>query len=159
MPGNILRIKQASIPSRLEDPSLSVQWRQFRYDTITSLVNNRLVPIAKKYGRQITAAVFPNWEAVRQQWMTWNLDGFLPMLYHNFYNGDLKWIRDQTGDGVAALNGQIPLYSGLFVPELNPDELLEAIKSAVDAGAGGYALFHGEIISEEHWHLLGELTY
>jgi uncharacterized lipoprotein YddW (UPF0748 family) len=146
-------------PLEMKDPSLSVQWRQFRYDTITSLVNNRLVPIAKKYGRQITAAVFPNWEAVRQQWMTWNLDGFLPMLYHNFYNGDLKWIRDQTGDGVAALNGQIPLYSGLFVPELNPDELLEAIKSAVDAGAGGYALFHGEIISEEHWHLLGELTY
>jgi len=34
-------------------------WRQFRYDSITRHVNNLLVPEAKKYNKQISAAVFP----------------------------------------------------------------------------------------------------
>ncbi len=144
-------------PLELENPSQNEEWRQFRYDSVTSLVNDRLVPIAKRHGKKITAAVFPNWEAVRQQWMVWKLDAFLPMLYHNFYYGDMEWIETQTQKGVAALAGRAPLYTGLFVPELNPDELRQAVQASLNAYAAGVSLFHANALSEDHWRNLSEI--
>ena len=144
-------------PLELEEPSKNTDWRQFRYDSITNLVNTQLVPIAKKFNKTITAAVFPNWEAVRQQWKTWNLDAFLPMLYHNFYNGDINWIKAQTEKGVKMLASRAPLYSGLLVPQLSPDEFTRAIKASLDAGAEGVALFHGDAVSESHWKNLSRI--
>lgn len=141
-------------PLELEDPSTNDAWRQFRYDRITSLVNDRLLPLAHRHGKKLTAAVFPNWEAVRQQWMNWQLDGFMPMLYHNFYYGDISWIRAQTEKGVQMLAGRSPLFSGLFVPKLDPDELERAIKGSLAAGASGICLFHANALSGAHWRSL-----
>ena len=95
-------------PLELENPSENDAWRQFRYDSITNLVNGKLVPVARQYGKTITAAVFPNWESVRQQWHRWDLDAFLPMLYHGFYNADLNWIKLQTEAGLKRLNHSKP---------------------------------------------------
>ncbi|MDZ7270658.1 MAG: family 10 glycosylhydrolase [candidate division KSB1 bacterium] len=140
-------------PLELEDPSQSEPWRQFRYDRITHLVNTKLVPIARQHGKKITAAVFPNWEAVRQQWMAWDLDGFMPMLYHNFYHGDIEWIKEHTRKGVAMLPGRGPLYSGLFVPRLSPNDLGRAIRVALQGGAAGVCLFHVGAMSDDHWRV------
>ncbi len=141
-------------PLELDDPAMNEPWRQFRYDSVTNLVNDKLVPIARKHDKKISAAVFPNWEAVRQQWMVWDLDAFLPMLYHNFYHGDTEWIKYHTHKGVTALDGRVPLYSGLFVPELNPDELQQAVQVSLDAGAGGISLFHANAMDGNHWESL-----
>jgi uncharacterized lipoprotein YddW (UPF0748 family) len=143
-------------PLAMVDPSESDQWRQFRYDSITNLVNEKLIPRIKRYNKMATAAVFPNWRAVRQQWMLWNLDSFLPMLYHNFYYGDIEWIKHHTQKGIRALNGRAPLYSGLFIPELNPDELRQAFEVSLNAGAGGIVVFHANAMNENHWHMLKE---
>jgi len=144
-------------PLELKNPSEDVAWRQFRYDSITHLVNAKLVPLARRAHKQITAAVFPNWEAVRQQWMTWHLDGFMPMLYHNFYDADIDWIKNQVSQKVALLNDSTPLYSGLFIPELPPDIMTRAIQVSLKHGAAGVCLFHANALSEAGWQSLEKI--
>ncbi len=74
-------------PKELSDPTSNSEWRQYRYETISNFVNNKLIPIARNHKKEITAAVFPpySWLRVRQQWPNWNLDAVLPMIYHSFY--------------------------------------------------------------------------
>ena len=134
----------------LEDPSANEQWRQFRYDSISRLVNNELVPEAKAKNIPITAAVFPNWQAVRQEWRKWKLDAYFPMLYHNFYNADLQWIENNLRKEIAELETLKPVYSGLFIPSLRPEELKEAMEISRQAGAPGCSFFAFNSLSEEH---------
>jgi uncharacterized lipoprotein YddW (UPF0748 family) len=141
----------------IEDPAFHAEWRQFRYDTITYMVREVLTPEAHKAGKQITAAVFPNWESVRQEWRNWNLDGYLPMLYHNFYNAGLSWVGDQLREKIGLLKEKKPVYSGLFIPSIKPGELAEAFKVSLEAGAGGCALFSYNDLKEEHWAALKKL--
>ncbi len=140
----------------LDDPSESSEWRQFRYDSVTSLVNNVLAPEIRRAGKMATAAVFPNWESVRQEWRNWELDAYFPMLYHNFYNAGIDWIGEHVRRHIDELRIKKPLYSGLFLPALTPQELREAYKVSVEAGASGVSLFGS--ISEEHFTVLSELT-
>jgi uncharacterized lipoprotein YddW (UPF0748 family) len=137
----------------LKEPSSHQEWMQFRRDSVT-LVNDALVPEAKKYNKQITAAVFPNWESVRQEWHRWHLDGFLPMLYHNFYNRDIDFITEHTQKAVARLKGKIPVYSGLFVPSITPENLKNAIKSGISGGSSGTSFFDLGAMNDEHWEIL-----
>jgi uncharacterized lipoprotein YddW (UPF0748 family) len=122
--------QQAGVdPLTLEEPSLDQAWRQFRYDRITRLVRDTLSPAIHQLGKQVTAAVFPNWQHVRQEWSRWGLDAALPMLYHSFYDADIDWIRVQCEQEVAAVPRGTPLYSGLFVPALTPEELPAAVEA------------------------------
>jgi uncharacterized lipoprotein YddW (UPF0748 family) len=139
----------------LEDPSASGEWRQFRYDRITSLVNDTLIPAARERNKAVTAAVFPNWEMVRQEWSQWNLDAVMPMLYHGFYNKSIQWIGEQTKKGIASLHRPIPLYSGLFVPHLSPELLAEAVNVSLENGADGICLFSANAMTETQWERLG----
>lgn len=141
--------------SDIEDPSQNQDWQQFRYDSITNLVNNILVPEAHKAGKQITAAVFPNWENVRQEWSNWHLDGYLPMLYHNFYNKGIDWVGQQVKNRILDLKEKKPVYAGLFLPSLTPAELRQAYLTAIDSGASGVALFGN--LSDEHFKVLDEV--
>ncbi|MCA9735497.1 MAG: family 10 glycosylhydrolase [Deferribacteres bacterium] len=146
--------KQTGIDAvELKDPSTNILWRQFRNDRITSLVNEKLVPIARKNKKQITAAVFPNRGNVRQQWQNWHLDAFLPMLYHKFYNAEIPWIQEQTRIGVKALTKQTPIFSGLFVPSLSPEELKVAMENALAGGAQGVSLFNADSMTDSHWKI------
>jgi uncharacterized lipoprotein YddW (UPF0748 family) len=138
-------------PLRLKDPSANQEWKQFRYDGITGLVNNKLAPIAHSHKKLITAAVFPNWENVRQQWPQWQVDGVLPMLYNNYYRKDIGWIREQTRKGVKSLSSRIPLYSGLFVPEMSPETLSQAVDASLEGGASGVSLFDARAMTDAHW--------
>ena len=106
----------------------------------------------------ITAAVFPNWQMVRQQWGNWNLDAYLPMLYHNFYNEDIEWVKEHTIKGIARMQNKKPLYSGLYIPSLTPKELQEAYKAALEGGAGGISIFSMDQVSDAHWKALSEVT-
>jgi uncharacterized lipoprotein YddW (UPF0748 family) len=138
-------------PMTLPDPPADERWRQFRYDRITQLVNSTLIPIARAQKKAITAAVFPGWDRVRQQWPAWDLDAVLPMLYHTLYREGVDWIRAETRKGVQALHGRAPLYSGLLVFRLDDEELTEAIEAGLEGGANGIVLFEGGSMSEEMW--------
>jgi uncharacterized lipoprotein YddW (UPF0748 family) len=132
-------------------------WRQFRYDAVSNIVNNHCVPVARKYDKTITAAVFPNWESVRQEWHKWDLDAFLPMLYQGFYNADIAWIGEQVKAAKIRLKGannDKPVFSGLFLPHLeNPEDLKRAIDVAKANGAKGVSFF-GDL-KDEYLEVLG----
>ncbi len=150
--------KQTGIdPLKLPDPSANAAWRQYRYDRVTNLVN-RLVNVAHGKNKQLTAAVFPSpsiaRRLVRQDWPSWNLDAFHPMMYHKYYNADVAWIGKVTHEGVQALKGKAPLYSGVLIKMLTPAELREATKVAVQNGAAGICLFTATYMTDEHWKSL-----
>ena len=154
----------------VEDPSQVQEWRQFRYDLITKIVN-RLVEEIHKKGKKINAAVFPGPNSVakkivRQEWDKWNLDAVYPMNYNDFYLEDTKWIGEVTKEGVTALQNRIPLYSGLFIcpnpenktqendPEnhgLVPAEIADAIRESMENGAAGICLFTPGRMTDAHW--------
>ena len=141
-------------PSKFEDPSLNKEWEQYRCDSITRLVN-RLVEVVHQKGKLVTAAVFPTpaiaKKLVRQDWINWKLDMVYPMVYHNFYEKNVGWIKEAVHEGVEALNAKAPLISGLYIPSLDPDELGEAIAFSFEAGAAGICLFGYEGMNAEHW--------
>lgn len=151
---NQFKEKFGTDPHLLEDPVGDPDWRQFRYDAVSNIVNNFCVPTAKKYDKTITAAVFPNWESVRQQWHRWDLDAFLPMLYHEFYNEDIHWIGKEVEKALDRLQHSKPVYAGLFIPHLQPTELAAAVNIAKSSGAKGISAFAFENLKEPYWTAL-----
>jgi uncharacterized lipoprotein YddW (UPF0748 family) len=142
-----------SDPLELPDPTLDVAWRHFRWDTVTELVS-RLADSVHAHGKPITAAVFPTptlaRKLVRQAWEQWPLDAFFPMIYHEFYEEGVPWIGTATAEGVAALPANTPLYSGLYLPTLSPDELADGVSRALESGAAGVSLFEMGGLTDEH---------
>ena len=162
----------------VEDPSQVAEWKQFRYDLITNLVN-RLTDLVHSKNKQINAAVFPGPNSiakkiVRQEWDQWNLDAFYPMNYNDFYLEGTKWIGEVTKEGVTTINNSKPIYSGLFIcpnpenkgneadPEnhgLLPEELEEAIRESMVNGAAGICLFTPNRMTDAHWEVFKKAIY
>jgi len=153
-----------------DDPTQVEEWKQFRYDQITSIVN-RLADMVHSKDKLITAAVFPGPNSVakkivRQEWDKWNLDAFYPMNYNDFYLEDTEWIGDVTKEAVEAIDHRAPVYSGLFIcpdpagkadqpdPEghgLIPSEIPDAIMESMKNGAAGICLFTPGRMTGEGW--------
>jgi hypothetical protein len=51
-------------------------------------------------------------------------------------------------------SNQKPIYSGLFIPQLNAQDLEKAIEVSLQNNAQGYALFSQGALKEEHWKTL-----
>lgn len=159
----------------VDDPSQVEEWKQFRYDLITSLVN-KLTEMVHSKNKQITAAVFPGPNSVakkivRQEWDKWNIDAFYPMNYNDFYLEGTRWIGEMCKESVTTLNNTRAVYSGLFIcpdpekkasepdPEnhgLVPGELAEAIRESIVNGASGICLFTPGRMTEEGWDVFGK---
>ena len=141
----------------LKKPHANKAWRQFRYDIVTELVNDFLVPEAKKYNKMITAAVFPNWFNVYQNWHNWNLDAYLPMLYYTFYNVKYTWVKKHTKISTKSVNNQQAIYSGLYIPDLKPLDLENAVQSAFKGGAKGVSIFSLGAMKNDQWDVVKKL--
>ncbi len=139
-------------PMTIEDPAADRSWLQFRYDLVTTLVNDKLVPIGRKAGKVMSAAVFPNWKNVRQEWRVWKLDAVFPMLYNQFYLEDAEWIKRQCVDGIKSLQYPAKLYSGLMIDE--PDKFKEYVIQSFAGGARGVSIFSLRSIRDEHLQML-----
>ena len=141
----------------LEDPPASEAWFQYRCDLITRLVNEDLIRVGRQAGKQMTAAVFPNWRHVRQEWHKWKVDAVLPMLYNGFYNEDLSWVGRECRTGIERMQ-QVgvskPLHSGLFLPDAPPEKLEAAIDTSLEGGADGISLFAYNGIQPEHLQIM-----
>jgi uncharacterized lipoprotein YddW (UPF0748 family) len=153
---NLFKEKHGIDPMDLGDDAPAHEaWRQFRYDAVSNVVNNFCVPMAKKYDKKITAAVFPNWESVRQQWHKWDLDAFLPMLYQGFYNEDINWIGEEVEKALTRLNHSKPVYSGLFLGHLPTGaDLKKAIEVSKQSGAKGVSLFDFGGMKDEYYEAM-----
>ena len=155
---NAYKKKTGIDPMDISDPQNDKDWYQFRYDAVNDMVNNFLVPEARKKDKKITAAVFPNWESVRQQWHTWDLDGFLPMLYHGFYNEDYAWVAKEVRKAKGRFEKEKPVYSGLFLEHLKEDEMLKTYELAKEAGADGFVLFAFGNLKKMDFKMIKQLT-
>ncbi|NER12339.1 family 10 glycosylhydrolase [Leptobacterium flavescens] len=138
-------------PVDFKNPELSTEWRQYRLNAVTSLVNE-IVEIAHSKNKRVTAAVFPfpemSRQMVRQAWNDWKLDAAYPMLYNNFYRENVNWIGFATAQGVNDV--EFPLYSGLYSPALkDPEDLEKAIRLAKKEGARGISIFTADNLSKE----------
>ncbi|MCV9385332.1 family 10 glycosylhydrolase [Reichenbachiella ulvae] len=142
----------------LEDPSAHSEWRQFRYDSVSNLVNGILLPEAKKFDKKVTAAVFPNWKNVRQEWHTWDLDAFLPMLYHNFYNKDIDFVRHHVEAALGRMEKKKPVYGGVFVPSLSPEELAKTYELSIQGGGKGISTFALGSMTDDHFAALKKVV-
>ncbi|MEZ5318816.1 MAG: hypothetical protein R2752_15560 [Vicinamibacterales bacterium] len=150
--------RQAGVdPADLADPAAYRAWVQYRYDTVTEVVT-RLAGVAHEAGTKVTAAVFPTpavaRRLVRQDWTRWPIDAVLPMVYHGFYDEPLAWIGRATREGVVALDGRLPLYTGLYLPDLPPDDLARAADLALAAGASGISVFEASMLTDAHLEAL-----
>ncbi|WP_282162750.1 hypothetical protein [Ulvibacterium marinum] len=156
---------------KVEDPSQITEWKQYRYDVVSKLVNH-LAEMVHRKNKKINAAVFPGpsiaKKLVRQEWNTWNLDAFFPMNYNDFYMGNTLWIGSVVKEETAAVPDR-PVYSGLFIcprpeekaheedPEghgLLPEELGDAIRESMENGAKGICLFTPGRMTDAHWEAL-----
>lgn len=135
-------------PLKIKEPSEHQAWIQFRYDQVTNLVNNKLIPVAHKNGKMMSAAVFPNWKNVRQEWHAWKLDAVLPMLYNRFYFEGAEWIKNQCEKGIKALRFNTKLYSGLMLDE--PEKFKDYIIKSIEGGASGISIFSSRRLKDEH---------
>ncbi|WP_053404034.1 hypothetical protein [Persicobacter sp. CCB-QB2] len=143
----------------MEDPTQSDSWRQYRMDLITHLANDILIPEVHKRGKLASAAVFPNWTSVKQEWKSWHMDAVLPMLYNGFYEAPVAWVGEQVQWGKANLkHSETQLYSGLFLPDLTQaDSLKAAVRHSLKNGAEGISLFAMGGLTEAQWKALEEM--
>ena len=144
-------------PFSLDHPEESMEWRQFRLDKLTSLVNE-IAEIVHSKGKKLSAAVFPYPEIsrkmVRQDWSAGDLDIACPMNYHNFYGEELDWIKTSVSNGVGETERKLDYRSGLFIGSLSPDELKIAIGQSREGGANGVVLFSVNALTEEHLDMI-----
>jgi len=89
---------------------------------------------------------------VRQDWGRFKLDGFLPMLYQNFYDAGPEFVRQYTTEAVATVTA--PVYSGLYVGPLSNADFTTTIEMAVGAGASGVSLFDAGAMNDARWRIL-----
>ncbi|SHJ77148.1 glycoside hydrolase family 10 protein [Pseudozobellia thermophila] len=160
----------------VEDPTTVQEWKEYRYDVITDLVNELKEAVHKK-GKKINAAVFPgpsiSKKLVRQEWNEWDLDAYFPMNYNDFYMANTLWIGSLVKEEVKAA-GNTPVYSGLFIcprpwnkanekdPEghgLLPEELGDAIRESMENGAAGICLFTPGRMTDAHWAAFEEAIH
>ena len=129
-------------PRELEDPSKDEKWLQFRCDQITE-VANEIAEVVHSYGKVMAASPFPtppmSKRMVRQDWGKWNLDIVFPMVYHNFYTGDVSFISDCTIENVREKNPMTTLYCGMT--GTNGPLMFKCMDEALNNGAKGIAIF------------------
>lgn len=146
-------------PITMEHPELSAEWRQYRLNAVTSLVNE-IAAMAHQKEVKLTAAVFPfpemSRQMVRQAWNDWDLDIAFPMLYQNFYKQNINWIGFATEQGVQSVD--FPIIAGLYSPALKtPGDLEEAIRLTKEKGAQGVSIFTVDDLSTAQQNVLKKL--
>ena len=147
-------------PLEMEHPELSTEWRQYRLNAITTLVNE-ISELVHNENQRLTAAVFPfpemSRQMVRQAWNDWNLDEAFPMIYHNFYRENINWIGYATEQGVNDV--EFPINTGLYMPAFKTTKDLEAaIRIAKEKGAKGVCVFTVDGMQEEFKAVLKKMN-
>jgi uncharacterized lipoprotein YddW (UPF0748 family) len=155
----------------IDNPSQVKEWKQFRNNLITNLVN-QISKLVHSKNKQISAAVFPGpkmaADNVRQEWCKWNVDALYLMNYNDFYLKGTRWIGKMCKSAAKVVDKDVKIISGLFIcpnpknktnqqdPEhhgLLPDELAGAIKESIQNCADGICLFRSGSMTERYWRV------
>ena len=129
------------------------EWKQFRLDAVSSLVEE-LKAISHEKKTKISAAVFPypkmSSKMVLQDWSNWDLDIICPMNYHLFYDRDINWIGESISKGIKYKKPDNLYLSGLFVDLFDSNDLKKVIKESLNKGADGVCMFSSECLNDDH---------
>lgn len=134
-----------------KNPQMDTQWaawNQFKVNEINSFVQEVTQSIRHiNPGVKISAAVFPEAEkalaAKHQDWRSWGQKGWVDFFAPMTLTSATKVVDQDTRNMIQALNGKLPVYSGIFGPfnENTTEQVLSQIDTAKQAGASGYVLF------------------
>ena len=148
-------------PLQLQNPQSNLAWLKFRYDSINNLVRKLEERIAR-FGKKTTAAVFPSpllaRTLVRQDWQSWNLAAYYPMIYHNFYEESADWIGQICRFNRNIIGHKSEIYAGIFLPAIQPPELKDICHQIIRNDADGIALFDFASIKPQHWQIIKSLS-
>ena len=86
----------------VQDPSQVEEWKQFRYDLITNLVNHLAETIHPR-NKEINAAVSQDRTQLAEKIPRdkWNIDAFYPMNYNDFLLEREVWIGDMLPQSIT----------------------------------------------------------
>lgn len=153
--------EQGYDPLDLEDPSQDEKWKQFRYDSITNLVN-KIADGVHQRGKKLSASVFATPSLarmmVRQDWDKWNLDFVFPMIYYKFYAEDIGFMKRATEEGIRDLNGSKPLYTAFYLADKNTEEVSKAVELVKETSANGMAFYDYGLLSEDFRNVIQQKT-
>lgn len=131
-------------PLDLSAPWMSPEWNQFRMDEVTSLVNE-IVEETHSRGKEVSAAVFPFPERARmmvlQNWPAWNVDAVCAMNYHTVYLEKPQWHQFSVESGLQETHHLNKYIAGIFIHNINGEEIYNIAKLSIDAGADGINFF------------------
>ncbi len=137
-------LKYGNNPKDMPDYPHDSLWQQFRMDQVSNIVNH----LAKQFSTKeihLTAAVFPDPEMsrtmVRQDWGTWNLDAYFPMVYNGFYEAGTDWIQKRMEVSRMYYPNK-NIFCGLYLGDCKEEvQLEESISAGFKGGATGISFF------------------
>ena len=99
------------------------------------------------------AAVFPtpamSARMVRQDWRRFRLDFAFPMDYAGFYGEGNEWIVSCISEARKSIDGDVPIFPGLYLADFAPARLEAAIPGMLAANPEGFCLFAHDGLSPE----------
>jgi hypothetical protein len=63
-------------------------------------------------------------------------------------------VKQQTEEAVAAVT--VPVYSGLYVPDMDAAGVRGVVRASMDGGASGVSLFSYDAMTDEKWKAFQE---
>lgn len=155
----IFKQKNGYDPLDQKDPGADALWHHFRLDQLAKLVQE-IARAVRQRQSVITAAVFPTPEMsrrmVRQDWAKFDLDAYLPMLYHEYYLKPTEWIGECIAETRKEMGGSVPVYAGIMNnPKVfTPGVLAKTIRQVKEAGGQGISVFTAGGLTKEQLQVL-----
>ena len=73
------------------------------------------------------------------------------MLYNRAYDQGIEWIGYMTEQEVRGMRNDAPIYSGIMVNGMSPDDIAKAVSVSHDAGSSGLSIFSFQGMSDPLW--------
>jgi uncharacterized lipoprotein YddW (UPF0748 family) len=136
------------------------QYQEWREEQITSIVREIYEMVKELRGNVlVSAAVLPYIEDARdndgQNWQEWAEEGIIDFLVPMDYTDSFTDLISLLNIQIEYIGGNVPVLAGLGAFShnsiLTPQQLLEQIDNAREAGVSGFVIFHyKDILAEEH---------
>jgi hypothetical protein len=91
---------------------------------------------------------------VRQDWRRFKLDFAFPMDYASFYEEGCDWIVSCISEARKAIDGNFPIFPGLYLHDFTPAELEASLPRILKANPEGFCLFAHDGLTPERLAVL-----
>lgn len=138
-------------PMNLQDWRTNRTWLDFRLNQLVKLVR-AIASAVREREKAITAAVFPTpvmaKRMVRQDWASFGLDAYMPMLYNIYYDEGLDWIGKCVSESLKQLPTPVPVYAGVLDGAVQGKDIPRVYKMVKEKGGSGLSFFTGKNLTD-----------